>query len=103
MSQSDSEKKTDIPYVINLTVAGMVGQVGCVTLGVIFAALFLGLWLDKTFETRPTFTILLMVGSIPVTIYLLFRLAKAAADRIVTDKSKNVENPEEDVHIGNRP
>ena len=35
----------------------VIGQVGCLTLVVILASVFGGLWLDKTFGTKPDFTL----------------------------------------------
>lgn len=51
----------------NVAVISVAVQVGCLTLVIIFASLILGLFLDRTFETRPLFTILFLVGSMPLT------------------------------------
>lgn len=71
-----------LQYAFNLTLASVAGQVGCLTLGIIFVALFGGLWLDRSLGTRPLFTILLLIGSVPVTLLVMFRVVKAATDRI---------------------
>jgi MFS-type transporter involved in bile tolerance (Atg22 family) len=39
---------------------------------VVFGALLLGLWLDATFRTRPTFTLILLLLSIPVSLVAMF-------------------------------
>ena len=52
--------------------------VGCLTLVIIFASLFLGLWLDRTFDTLPLFTILLLVGSMPLSWVGVFKLVNRA-------------------------
>jgi hypothetical protein len=57
-----------------LWVTGLLGQVGCVTAAVIVAALLLGLWLDQTLSTKPLFTLILLIGSVPVTIYAMVRI-----------------------------
>jgi F0F1-type ATP synthase assembly protein I len=61
-SASDSQQRT-----FNATVIRVAVQVGCLTLVIIFAALIFGLWLDRVLDTRPLFTILFLVGSMPVT------------------------------------
>jgi len=52
------------------------------TLVVIFAALFVGLWLDRTFDSKPLFTLGLMIGSVPVTLFIMFRIVKMATSQI---------------------
>ncbi len=44
-----------------------VAQVGCGTVLIILAFLALGLWLDSQFATKPVFTLLCLVGSVPFT------------------------------------
>lgn len=67
---------------LNMALAGVVGQVGCLTLIVIAVALIAGLWLDNRFHTRPLFALILLLGSVPVTLYLMFRVVLAFAPRI---------------------
>ena len=65
-----------------LALAGLLGSVGCVTLVVVFAALGIGLWLDTQFDTRPLFTLLFVLASVPVTIFLMVRIVLAGMARI---------------------
>ncbi len=58
------------------------GQVGCATLVIVLAAVFLGLWLDSRMGTKPTLTIIFIVGSIPVSLLVMLFLARAAVSRI---------------------
>ncbi len=99
MSQPENQGKDRFQYAMNLTMASIAGQVGCLTLVIIFVALFAGLWLDRYFATRPLFTIVLLIGSVPVTLFLMFRMVRAATNRIKpvynTEKSK-VPTTEED-------
>lgn len=67
---------------LGLAVAGLLGQVGCLTVAIVAVALLGGLWLDSQFDTRPIFTILLIAGSVPVTIYLMVRLVLGGMARI---------------------
>jgi F0F1-type ATP synthase assembly protein I len=63
----------------NLALAGVMSQVGCVTVVIIVGALLVGLWLDSRFNTRPVLTILFLIGSIPVSLYSLVRIALSTA------------------------
>jgi len=99
MSQPEKQGKDRFQYAMNLTLASIAGQVGCLTLIIIFLALFAGLWLDRYFDTKPLFTIVLLIGSVPVTLFLMFRLVRAATSRIkpVQDSEKTkISTPEED-------
>jgi F0F1-type ATP synthase assembly protein I len=99
MSQPEKQEKDRFQYAMNLTLASIAGQVGCLTLIIIFVALFAGLWLDRYLDTKPLFTIVLLIGSVPVTLFLMFRVVKAATSRIKpiqnSEKTKNP-NLEED-------
>jgi F0F1-type ATP synthase assembly protein I len=61
--------------------AGIVGQVGCITVIIIGMALGGGILLDRFLETKPIFTILFMVGSVPVTLFVTVRVSLMAAAR----------------------
>jgi hypothetical protein len=95
MTQQGNQKK-DGRYAWNLTIVGVFGQVGFLTLFIIAVALFGGLWLDKTFDTRPTFTILLMIASVPVSLVLMYKVVMWATSRIKSADNKTP-NPQEDL------
>ena len=78
--------------------ASVAGQVGCLTLVVIFIALFAGMWLDKAMDTKPLFTIGLLIGSVPVTLFLMFWVVRAATSRI--KPSRTQESSEEEPNLG---
>ena len=78
----------------NTILATVVGQVGCFTPIILLGALFAGLWLDRQFETRPLFTILFIVGSAPISVFVLYRIVQTATSKLKTDNQ--VENSEED-------
>lgn len=75
--------------------ASVAGQAGCLTLVVIFIALFAGLWLDRYFDSQPLFTIVILVGSVPVTLFLMFWVVRAATSRIkpARDQQATQEEP----------
>jgi hypothetical protein len=69
-------------YAFNVTLAAVAGQVGCLTILIIFLSLIAGLWLDSTLGTQPTFTVVLMIASVPVTLAVMFWVVKQATSRM---------------------
>lgn len=61
--------------------AGVVGQVGCLIVFIVFIALGIGLLLDKFLGTQALFTVFLMVGSVPIALYLTVRISLTAVSR----------------------
>jgi uncharacterized membrane protein YeiH len=78
MSQtSDSSEKKRVPYSAMGTQALTVGgEVGCLTLIIVLASVFGGLWLDNLFGTKPVLMLLLVFASAPLSLGLTFWLAK---------------------------
>ncbi len=69
----------------------VIGQVGCLTLVVILASVFGGLWLDSQFGTKPMFTLLLLFAGIPVSVLLMLWLSRRALARL-KEKYESEEN-----------
>ncbi len=65
----------------NLTLAGIAGLVGFVTVLLVVGALLVGLWLDAQIGARGPLTIALVVLSIPVSLgvmlFLTLRMTRA--------------------------
>ena len=89
--------------------ANLISQIGCTTslasiiiIAVAFAA---GQLLDNYLDTRGVFTVLFLVGSFPVTLYVILRIALSTAARaqaLVADtdaetneKTEDEEKPDE--------
>jgi len=72
--------------------AGIIGQVGCITVIIVGLALGAGIYLDRFLGTEPVFTILLMVGSVPVTLYIIVRVSLVAAARAQQPTTKQTED-----------
>jgi formate hydrogenlyase subunit 4 len=85
----------------NRTLVKVTGQVGCLTLVIIFVALFLGQWLDKQFNTGPLITIVLMVISVPVTMVVIFWVVKRVTARNSPSPSTDTQISEEGVDRDN--
>ena len=97
MSGNLNPQPKNSKYWLNLTLAGVVAQVGCLTLVIILVALFGGLWLDARFQTKPMITLVLVFASIPVSLVLMFAIARSAAAKI---KANVEEQRKEEAGIG---
>ncbi len=102
MSQRPEPQLGRKQYWLNLTLAGAAGQVGCVTLVIIIAAVLGGLWLDARFQTRPIFTLILLIASIPVSLVAMLYIVRLVTSKIKAnppegnlDESKHQETPQE--------
>lgn len=95
MNGQENKGKDEFRTAVTMTVLWVAG----LTLVVIFGSLFAGILLDKILDTKPLFTILLIVGSIPLTIYLTLRVVKSATKNIkqASTKEKSIE---EESHRG---
>lgn len=62
--------------------SGIAWQIGCITIAVLGAALFAGLWLDQQLNTRPLLTVILLLISLPLSLALTLRIALSAARQI---------------------
>lgn len=80
---------------LNWTLAAVTGQVGCLTLIIIFAALFVGRWLDNRFNSSPLFTIGLMIGSVPVTLVMMFWVVRSVTRRFTNRGAREIHELEE--------
>ncbi len=67
---------------VNTLLIVVVGQVGCLTLAVILASVFGGLWLDNMFGTKPMFTLVLLFAGIPLSVILMLYVSRRALARL---------------------
>ncbi len=66
-------------------------QVGCLTVGVAGLALAAGLWLDAQFGTVPRWTLILVLGSVPISMGAIFFLAR----RVIRSRKGGTSSPED--------
>ena len=84
MAQSEQKGRG----ILNTLLIVMIGQVGCLTLVIILASVFGGLWLDNTFGTKPIFTLVLLFAGIPVSVLVMLTVARKTLARL-KDKAEN--------------
>ena len=58
----------------------LVLQVSSIVLCSVLGSLLLGLWLDRTFGSRPWFTLVLMVIGLGLAVFGTYRLAKRMSE-----------------------
>ena len=87
MAQSEQKGRG----ILNSLLVVMIGQVGCLTLVIILASVFGGLWLDNTFGTKPIFTLVLLFAGIPVSVRVMLTVARKTLARL-KDKAENESN-----------
>ena len=87
MTQSEQKGRSILTNVLIV----MVGQVGCLTLLIIMASVFGGLWLDKVFDTKPVITLALLFAGIPVSVIVMLSVARKTLARL----KNNVEEDKE--------
>jgi hypothetical protein len=72
----------------NMAYAAVAGQAGCFTLIIVMIALFAGLWLDRQFNVRGIFTLGLLLLSIPLSLYVMVRIALGSIRQIQPSQNK---------------
>ncbi len=78
---SDGQPRQDQP-VNNLALYSVGAQVGCATLVIILVGLFVGIGLDRLLGTKAVFTLIFVLGSAPLSIYITYKLAMRAVKNV---------------------
>ena len=87
MAQSEQKGRK----ILSTLLIVMVGQVGCLTLIIILASVFGGLWLDKTFDTKPVFTLALLFAGIPISVLVMLVVARMTLARLKEETEKETD------------
>lgn len=95
-----SKKENPRQVALNMTLTIVAGSVGCLTLVIVLAAVFIGLMLDARFQSKPTFTLILVLGSVPISLVLMFAIVRAAVARMKTRAGESQSNAQEDRDLG---
>lgn len=80
MTQSEQDQKRK--NMVQTLLIVVIGQVGCITLAVVLASVFGGLWLDNQFGTKPMFTLVLLFAGIPISVFLMLSLSRRALNQL---------------------
>ena len=93
LSDSPPEPTKKNQATTNLALYSVGAQVGCATLAIVLLALFVGIGLDRLLGTKPVFSILFILGSAPLSLFLTYQLALRAV-KSVTPKEPAAPHPE---------
>ena len=88
MAQSEQKGRS----ILNSLLIVMIGQVGCLTLIIILASVFGGLWLDKTFGTKPVFTLTLLIAGVPMSVIVMLIVARRTLARLKEQAEKDTDS-----------
>jgi len=80
------------PRTRNLTFAGLSALTGCVSLIIVVIALFAGLAIDALLGQRGPATICLVILSVPVSLFLMLKIALTLIGQIQPAKNINYED-----------
>jgi len=84
MTQSEQKGRS---ILTNLLIV-LIGQMGCLTLVVILASVFGGLWLDNRFGTKPYITLALLFAGIPVSVFVMLNVGRRTLARFKDNLEK---------------
>lgn len=82
------------------TLATVVAEVGCLTFVILLAAVLGGIWLDRTFNTRPIFTVGLTIVSVLVTFVVILWVVRTATSRLESASTPKTNHSEEEANSG---
>ena len=82
MQTPEPDKKKPGKRISNLAITAVAGGAGCFTLIIVMGAVFLGLWLDNHFASRPLLTIILVIFSIPISVVGMYGIVRGVVSRI---------------------
>ncbi len=88
------DSKQSQPLSLALTLTSVMSQVGCVVVLLIGLALGAGILLDNFLETNRIFTAIFIIGSFPVTIYVVLRLVIRAQKQLIDEANKTEDKSE---------
>jgi F0F1-type ATP synthase assembly protein I len=89
MEQSDNNPRN----ILNTLLVVLIGQVGCLTIVIVLASVFGGLWLDQTFGTKPLFTLILLIAGIPISVLLMIFISRRTLARMkLKSETKSTSN-----------
>lgn len=88
MAQSEQKGQN----ILQTLLVVMIGQVGCLTLVIILASIFGGLWLDNMFGTKPVITLVLLFAGIPISVFVMLTVARRTLARMKSQAESNDTN-----------
>lgn len=66
-----------------MALVSVLGFGGLITLGIVIVFLLGGMWLDSNMGTKPFFTMLLMLVSAPISVFVMYRVMMRSISKII--------------------
>lgn len=88
MTQTEQKGKN----ILNTLLVVLIGQVGCLTLVIILASVFAGIWLDNMFGTKPVITLVLLFAGIPVSVLLMLFVSRRTLAKLKSQSESSTSN-----------
>jgi F0F1-type ATP synthase assembly protein I len=83
----------------DVQIASLIGQSGCLVVVLVLGALFGGIMLDRLLGTKPLFTLALVLASLPIGMFALYRFAMGAvAGSVPPPAAKDKRSDDDDNH-----
>jgi len=83
MDKQSKRNDTVEPISFNTALITVASQIGCLTVTIILGTLALGMWLDNLFGTSNWILLGLLIISMPITLFVMFKVATATTKRMV--------------------
>jgi hypothetical protein len=110
MRQNNEPPRQNAPIpTVDFRFVGIGAQVGCATLMIVLVAVFGGIALDNLLGTKPILTLILVLGSAPLSLVLTFYIAmrqvqgmqqgmppKQASSRPANTSVNNYDDPDDE-------
>jgi F0F1-type ATP synthase assembly protein I len=88
-----AQSSTDRNGVLRNLLIVLVGQVGCITLVIVLISVRVGLWLDAYFQTRPLYTLVLLLAGVPLSVVLMLVVARRTLARLIREQAPEGKEP----------
>jgi F0F1-type ATP synthase assembly protein I len=82
MAPTNNQPASPRPPAPIAQMAGLGAEIGCLTLMIVLAAVFGGIWLDKLLGTQGVIMIILVLGSAPLALALTFWMAMRTVKKL---------------------
>jgi len=74
---------------VTLLAVKVMAQLGAVLVGIVGGAVLLGLLLDAVLGTKPAFIFILLIGSIPLTLWTIYRYTQHQTKQILASQKED--------------
>ena len=82
-------KADDDNQAIVLLAVKVIAQMGALLVAIIGGAVLLGLLLDQVLGTKPIFIFTLLLGSIPLTLWIIYRYSLRQSKQILSSQKED--------------